>query len=71
MTASAVLNALRVSDAGLTTDEALARFAQCGPNAIPTAAPVAPWRVLLSQFRSVVTLLLVGALVIAALTGDA
>ena len=31
---------------------------------------MSPWRVLLSQFRSVVTLLLVSALAIAALTGD-
>jgi len=70
LAAPAVLKTLRVSEAGLTAGEAQARFAQYGPNTVPTGAAVSPWRVLLSQFRSIVTLLLVGALVIAALTGD-
>ena len=70
MPPSAVLRALATSETGLTTSEAGARLAQLGPNTIPIGSPASTWRVLLSQFRSVVTLLLVGALIIAALTGD-
>ena len=70
MTSAAVLEALGVSDAGLSTEEANARAVDFGPNTIPTGTSVSRWRVLLSQFRSVVTLLLVGAIVIAAATGD-
>ena len=71
MSPLAVLEALSVAEAGLTTTEAQARFTQSGPNTIPAEAPVSAWRVLLTQFRSVVTLLLVSGLVVAALTGDA
>ncbi len=71
MSPSAVLDALGVTDAGLTTKAADARLVRAGPNTIPTGAPASAWRVLLTQFRSVVTLLLVSALLIAALTGDA
>src|SRR5512134_3809663 len=71
MAPGAVLNALGVSDAGLSTTEADARLVDAGPNTIPTGTPVSRWRVLLTQFRSVVTLLLVAAVVIAAATGDA
>jgi Ca2+-transporting ATPase len=71
MPPGSVLKALHASAAGLSTTEAAARLAQSGPNAIPAGAPVSRWRVLATQFRSVVTLLLVGAFVLAALTGDA
>lgn len=70
MTPGAVLDILGASDAGLSTTEAAARLAQSGPNSIPVSVPASAWRVLTTQFRGVVTLLLVGALVIAALTGD-
>jgi len=71
MAPGAVLKALGASDAGLSTTEATARLVDAGPNTVPVGAPVSRWRVLLTQFRSVVTLLLLGALVIAAVTGDA
>ena len=71
MSSTAVLDALQVSQAGLTTRAAEARLAEAGPNTIPTRPPASPLRVLVAQFRSVVTLLLVAALVIAALMGDA
>jgi Ca2+-transporting ATPase len=71
MAPSDVLKALGASDVGLSTAEANARLVDAGPNTVPTGTPASPSRVLLAQFRSVVTLLLVGALVIAAVTGDA
>src|SRR5687768_16260405 len=71
MTPAAVLTALGVTDAGLSTRQANARLVDAGPNSIPTGTPASAWQVLLTQFRSVVTLLLMSALLIAALTGDA
>ncbi len=65
-----VLAAVQASVTGLTTAEAQERLARTGPNTIPTSPPTSPWTVLLMQFRSVVTLLLVGALIVAAMTGD-
>ncbi len=70
MALPAVLAAVQASATGLTTVEARERLALAGPNTIPTSPPVSPWKVLLIQFRSVVTLLLVGALIVAAITGD-
>ncbi len=71
MPPAAVLTALGVTDAGLSTRQANARLVDAGPNSIPTGRPASAWQVLLTQFRSVVTLLLMSALLIAALTGDA
>src|SRR5687768_14870547 len=71
MAPAAVLDALGVTDAGLTTGAADARLVRAGPNTIPAGTPTSAWRVLLTQCRNVVTLLLVSALLIAALTGDA
>ena len=70
MTLTAVLSALRSSSAGLTATDAQSRLARTGPNTIPTNPPASPWTVLPMQFRSVVTLLLVAALLIAAIAGD-
>jgi len=70
MPPAAVLTALGVTDAGLSTRQANARLVDAGPNSIPTGTPASAWQVLLTQFRSVVTLLLMSALLIAALTGD-
>jgi Ca2+-transporting ATPase len=67
---SAVLTALHASGDGLTTAEARARLDSVGPNVVPTGTPASAWHVLLTQFRSVVTLLLVAALIVAVLTGD-
>lgn len=71
MPPAAVLTALGVTDAGLSSKQANARLVDAGPNSIPTGRPASAWQVLLTQFRSVVTLLLMSALLIAALTGDA
>ena len=70
LAAAVTLKVLGASGAGLTTADAEARLNQYGPNTIPSGTPASVWHVLLAQFRSVVTLLLVAALVIAAITGD-
>ena len=71
MAPAAVLRALSASGSGLSAADAQARLSASGLNTIPTGTPASAWHVLLTQFRSVVTLLLVSALVIAAVTGDA
>ena len=70
MSVASVLKAVTASSAGLTTSEAQSRLVQSGPNVIPIAPPTSAWKVLIAQLRSIVMLLLVSALVIAALTGD-
>jgi Ca2+-transporting ATPase len=72
-------HALRIEDvlehasstrSGLAATEAGARLARDGPNALPPPPPTPVWRVLWNQVASVITLLLVAAAIIAALSGD-
>jgi Ca2+-transporting ATPase len=55
---------------GLTTVEAQVRLARYGPNKLPEPAAVSPWRLFLAQFKSVMTVLLLAATLIAFLLGD-
>ena len=57
-------------EAGLTAQEALARLSRVGPNRLPQAPARSPWRVLLAQFKSILILILLGAVVLAALVGS-
>lgn len=52
------------AETGLTRESAAARLAQIGPNRIETAPPVSALRVLVDQFRSVVVILLLAAVVV-------
>jgi Ca2+-transporting ATPase len=67
---AAVLTELHASGNGLTAAEAQARLARFGRNVVPAGASASAWHVLVGQFRSVVTLLLVAALIVAVITGD-
>ena len=55
---------------GLTSAEAKIRLAQSGPNTLPQAKKRTTFAILLSQFRSLIVLLLVVATVIAFAMGD-
>lgn len=55
---------------GLTDAEARERLDRYGPNMLPEVAAVSPWQILLDQFKSVMTLLLVAAAGIALLVGE-
>lgn len=69
--AGAVAAQLRVRmDAGLSAQEALERLARVGPNRLPQAQARSPWLVLLAQFKSILILILLGAVVLAALVGS-
>jgi len=67
--ADAVLGELGSSRAGLTAQEAAARLARNGPNAI-RGHRARPWLVLLRQFRSPILLLLLVTSGVSALLGD-
>lgn len=55
---------------GLSTDEATARLARIGPNALAEAPRRPGWRRFLDQFASLLILILIAAAVLAGLLGD-
>jgi Ca2+-transporting ATPase len=55
---------------GLSGNEAHARLGRYGPNQLAVTPPEAAWRILVRQFRSVVVVLLVTAVVFALASGD-
>jgi Ca2+-transporting ATPase len=55
---------------GLSPEEARRRLSQYGPNTVHVAPPTPWWRILLDQFKGVVVLLLVAAMLVAAAMGD-
>lgn len=57
-------------DSGLTQRQVAQRRAQSGPNRLPEAPPRSSWAVFLSQFKSILILILLGAAVLAALIGN-
>lgn len=56
--------------AGLSQPEARRRLADHGPNELPQAEAVSPWRIFLSQFSSVIIWVLITAAVISGLLGE-
>ncbi|HEY7821167.1 MAG TPA: HAD-IC family P-type ATPase, partial [Vicinamibacteria bacterium] len=68
--AEEVASALGVGLEGLTSAEAASRLAEAGPNALVVAEPEPAWRILVSQGKSLVVLLLAVASVLALLFGD-
>ena len=65
-----VLERLESGGDGLEDAEVEARLERYGPNSLRMAKPVSVWSILVDQFRSVVVLLLVAAMVLAWLFGD-
>jgi Ca2+-transporting ATPase len=55
---------------GLSSQEAAARLASHGPNALPEPEPTPGWKRFVDQFRNLLILILVGAAVLAGLVGD-
>jgi P-type Ca2+ transporter type 2C len=56
---------------GLSDEEAARRLAAHGPNELKAADVIAPWQILLSQFRNVLILILVVAVGLSAVLGHA
>jgi Ca2+-transporting ATPase len=57
-------------EAGLSAADALERLSRMGPNRLPQPRARSPWNVLLAQFKSILTLILIGAVVLASLVGS-
>ena len=55
---------------GLSAHEAIERLSRVGPNRLPQAPARSPWRVLLAQFKSILILILLGAVALAAAIGN-
>lgn len=55
---------------GLTAQEASARLSSLGANRIPQPPGRSPWHVLLAQFKSILILILLGAVILATLVGS-
>ncbi|HET7599356.1 MAG TPA: HAD-IC family P-type ATPase, partial [Gemmatimonadales bacterium] len=68
--ASEVLKRLASRPDGLTAGEAAERLARVGLNVFEAAQPVAAWRVLVAQLRSVIVLLLALGVAVALAAGD-
>jgi P-type Ca2+ transporter type 2C len=64
-----VFEHINVTAEGLSTEEAKQRLQQYGPNVLREAEPIHPLTLLLSQFKSLVVWLLIGAGVISGLLG--
>ena len=58
-------------DSGLSEAEARRRLAAYGPNELEAARAVAPWRLLLEQFRNVLILILLAAVALSIVLGHA
>ena len=56
---------------GLRRQEAARRLAEHGPNELATSGAVAPWRLLLDQFRNVLIVILLIAVAVSAVLGHA
>lgn len=67
--AEAALQRLDASPLGLTTHEARERFERFGPNELVQASRISPFRILLSQFKDVLVIVLIIAAVISAVLG--
>ncbi len=65
-----VLNDIRSTSAGLTQEEAASRLKEYGENAIRKQQKSAPLQLFLAQFKSSIILIMIGATLISAATGD-
>ena len=58
------------ADNGLTSDEAVARLESIGPNRLFEEQQTSPWRLFLTQFRSAIILVLIGAAILSSVIGN-
>jgi Ca2+-transporting ATPase len=65
-----VFDALHAAPAGLTNADASARLAQYGPNALVAEQPTSAVRILIAQLRSIIVVLLLGAVAVSLFVGD-
>lgn len=68
--ASEVIAFFKSSPEGLSQDEAKRRLAQFGPNELAEKEKISPWTIFLEQFKSVLIIILLSAIVLSAVVGD-
>ncbi len=67
--ATDALDRLDTTESGLSGEEAARRLASHGPNELAVARRVSPWKLFLTQFKNVLILILLVAVVLSALLG--
>ena len=71
LSVAAALGRLETAETGLSSDEAARRLREHGPNELESAGRISRWSLLLAQFKNVLVLILVVAVVLSALMGHA
>ena len=69
LSAAEALVRLDTTEHGLTGDEAHRRLSEHGPNELPATRQVSPWNLLLAQFKNILILILIVAVILSALMG--
>jgi len=69
LTAEEVCSLLGTTTAGLSSQEAASRLASYGPNQLQAARRISPWSIFLEQFKNVLIVILLIAVVLSALLG--
>ena len=64
-----VIKSLSSNSQGLTSEEAKRRFAEVGPNEIKQEKKISPWALLLNQFKSILVIILLVAVVLSVVIG--
>ena len=64
------LDNLNSSASGLSTEEAAQRLSQYGPNELERAKKISPWRLFLEQFKDLLIIILLVAVVLSAILGE-
>lgn len=64
-----VFAALQTSPSGLTDAEAIQRLREYGPNLLDTLQAVSPWKILFSQFKNLLTIILLIGVVLSTFLG--
>lgn len=70
ITVAQTLEALHVSDSGLTPEDAQRRLSEFGPNSIGLKERRTPFRILLGQFTDFMILVLIAAAILSGIFGD-
>ncbi|MCX7973566.1 MAG: cation-translocating P-type ATPase [Candidatus Aminicenantes bacterium] len=70
LNSSEVLVSFNSSHDGLSQEEALKRLAQFGPNELIEKEKISPWKIFLEQFKSILIIILLIAIVLSAIVGD-
>ncbi len=69
LSVAAVLDRLGTTESGLSSEDALSRLAEHGPNELAASGRISPWSLLATQFKNVLIVILLVAVGLSALLG--